>query len=166
MIADFVSSIRFLLGATALDLRDEFDVSAASIAEAEFHGEIFFSVFKAGKIAVLTNDGSMAMEQRQMSCGDDDDGDDHVRRAVCDPRLGGDGKHGGQGKDCVVLEHGEGQVRLIARWFAGEGDCGDFEKENVGEEKTESASNYDLGDGGGPGEQLPRRDGAKSDASG
>ena len=132
VIADFVSSIRFLLGATALDLRDKFDVPAASIAEAEFHGEIFFSVFKAGKIAVLTNDGSMAMEQSQMSCGDDDDGNDHVKRAVCDPRLRGDGKHSGQGKDCVVLEHGESQVRLVAGWFAGKGDGGDFEKEDIG----------------------------------
>jgi hypothetical protein len=91
VIADFVPSIRFLPGETALDLRDEFEVLAVSIAEAEFHREIFFSVFKAGKIAVLTNDGSMAMKQRQMSCGDDNDGDDHVRRAACDPRLGGNG---------------------------------------------------------------------------
>ena len=57
----------------------------------------------------------MAMASSRCAAAMTTDGDDDVRDALLNPGFGGERKRGDNGKEGEVLEHGEGEVGLIAR---------------------------------------------------
>src|ERR1017187_4132271 len=78
-----------------------------SITEAELHREFFFTILKAGQIAVLPHNRLIAESQRQMRSGDYQHGSNHVLATLLNPRFNGNRERGHCWKECEVFEKGE-----------------------------------------------------------
>src|ERR1039457_439462 len=96
---------------------------AASVAEAELHGEVFLVVFEAGQVAVILDDPSMDDSERQMRSGDGRGGQDKMLDARFNPWLGDDRQPNNDGEKRKVFENRQREVGLLSRRLAGEGGC-------------------------------------------
>ena len=56
--------------------------------------EIFFAVFECWKVAVLEDDGAVAVAQNKVRDCDYECGDEHVAETLLDPPFGGEGECG------------------------------------------------------------------------
>lgn len=87
---------------------------AASVAQAESHGEVFFVVFEGELAGLVAHDVVVAAAEEQVRGGEDDGGEGEMARAAFDPGFDAEREGCDEGEEGEVFEYGEGEVGLFA----------------------------------------------------
>ena len=103
----------------------------SSVAEAQLHGELVFAVFKLDHIAVFLDDSPVLAPECQVRCANSKGRQKKMTHAGS-IRFNADRKRGHHGNETKSIQHADGEVRLLSRRFAGEGNDRDMQEEDIG----------------------------------